>query len=57
MSRNKSLGIISYLDEFRSEVVQLILHIQNFEAKVIISTEDQPDILVSSSSRTARSIN
>lgn len=45
MSINKSISIISYLDEFRSQVLDLILHIQNVEAKVNISAEDQPDIL------------
>lgn len=45
MSSNTSISIESYLDEFRDQVLELILHIQNVEAKVGISAEDQPDIL------------
>ena len=45
MSYNTSLSIVSYREQFKDQVVELILHIQNVEAKVGISAQDQPDIL------------
>lgn len=45
MSNDTSISIVPYRDEFRNQVVELILHIQNVEANVGITAEDQPDIL------------
>lgn len=50
MSKNISISIVPYRDEFKDQVVDLILHIQNDEAKVGISASDQPDILAIKSS-------
>lgn len=34
-----------YNDKYKQEVIDLILYIQNVEAKVNLSLEDQPDLL------------
>ena len=37
--------IVLYEDKYKEAVIQLILHVQNVEAGVGISVEEQPDIL------------
>ena len=39
------MEIIQYRDEFKDEAINLILHIQNDEAKVNMPLEGQPDLL------------
>lgn len=39
------MEIIQYKDEYKSEVIQLILHIQNNEAKINMPLDGQPDLL------------
>jgi len=41
----KNMEIIQYSDEFRNGAIDLILSIQNNEAKVNLTIEDQPDLL------------
>jgi N-acetylglutamate synthase-like GNAT family acetyltransferase len=45
MHNASPVRVIPYREEFDTQVVDLILHIQNVEAKVGISAQDQPDIL------------
>jgi N-acetylglutamate synthase-like GNAT family acetyltransferase len=45
MSHDTPISIVPYREEFDTQIVGLILHIQNVEAKVGISAQDQPDIL------------
>jgi GNAT superfamily N-acetyltransferase len=37
--------IVSYKDEYKQQIIDLILHIQNDEAKINLSLEEQPDLL------------
>lgn len=39
------MKIIDYSDEYRQQVIELILHIQNDEAGIGLSVEEQPDLL------------
>lgn len=39
------MNIIEYKDDYKKEVIELILYVQNIEFKVNISIDDQPDIL------------
>ncbi len=39
------MEIIQYRDKYKDEVIQLILHIQNDEAKINMPLEGQPDLL------------
>ncbi len=45
MSGTTSVSIASYREELKAQIIDLILHIQNVEAGIGISAEDQPDIL------------
>lgn len=37
--------IVTYEDQYRDEVLDLVLHVQNVEHVVGIDLEEQPDIL------------
>ena len=39
------MEIITYRDEYKQQIIDLILHIQNDEAKINLSLEEQPDLL------------
>lgn len=39
------MRIISYREEFKQQVIDLILHIQNEEAKINFTLQQQPDLL------------
>ena len=39
------MEIIKYQSEYRQQVIDLILHIQNDEAKIDLQIEEQPDLL------------
>ena len=39
------MRIISYREEFEQQVIDLILHIQNEEAKINLPLQQQPDLL------------
>lgn len=39
------MEIITYQEKYRQEIIDLILHIQNDEAKISLSLEEQPDLL------------
>jgi N-acetylglutamate synthase-like GNAT family acetyltransferase len=45
MSHDNSISIVPYREEFDTQIVGLILHIQNVEARIGISAQEQPDIL------------
>ena len=38
------MRIISYREEFKQQVIDLILHIQNEEAKINLALQQQPDL-------------
>lgn len=39
------MEIIKYSEEYKQQIIDLILHIQNDEAKIHLSIEEQPDLL------------
>ena len=39
------MDVVSYRDEYKQQVIDLILHIQNDEAKIDLPIEEQPDLL------------
>ena len=39
------MEIIKYQDTYKQQVIDLILHIQNSEAKINLTIEEQPDLL------------
>ena len=39
------MQIITYQEKYKQQVIDLILHIQNYEAKITLSLEEQPDLL------------
>lgn len=39
------MEIITYREKYKQQVIELILHIQNDEAKISLSLEEQPDLL------------
>jgi hypothetical protein len=39
------MEIISYKDEYKQQIIDLVLHIQNDEAKISLPIEEQPDLL------------
>ena len=39
------MEIIKYNEKYKQQVINLILHIQNDEAKLNLSIEEQPDLL------------
>ena len=39
------MKIITYQEEYKQQIIDLILHIQNEEAKINLSLEEQPDLL------------
>ena len=39
------MQIITYQEKYKQQVIDLILHIQNYEAKINLSLEEQPDLL------------
>lgn len=39
------MKIITYQDKYKEQIIDLILHIQNDEAKINLSPEEQPDLL------------
>jgi len=39
------MEIITYQDKYKHQIIDLILHIQNYEAKIDLSIEEQPDLL------------
>lgn len=39
------MEIIKYQDAYKQQVIDLILHIQNSEAKINLTIEEQPDLL------------
>ncbi len=39
------MEIITYQEQYRKQIIDLILHIQNDEAKINLSIEEQPDLL------------
>lgn len=39
------MKIIEYTEEYKQEVIDMILHIQNQESKINLSLEEQPDLL------------
>lgn len=45
MHNHPTIEIAPYRDQFHTQIIDLILHIQNGEAKIGISAQDQPDIL------------
>ncbi|QBE61861.1 GNAT family N-acetyltransferase [Pseudoduganella lutea] len=50
MHSKTSISIVPYREELKAQVIDLILHIQNVEAGVGISAQEQPDILAIQSS-------
>ena len=38
------MKIITYKDEYKSDVINLILYIQNYESKINLSLAEQPDL-------------
>ena len=40
-----AVRIITYQEKYRQQVIDLILHIQNDEAKINLSLDEQPDLL------------
>lgn len=45
VSGHAEMEIIRYREMYRQQVIDLILHIQNEEAKIHLSLEEQPDLL------------
>lgn len=41
----QDMRIIRYEEKYRDQIIELILHIQNEEAKIHLSIEEQPDLL------------
>jgi len=39
------MDIIVYQEKYKKQIIDLILHIQNCEAKIDLSVEEQPDLL------------
>jgi len=39
------MQIITYQERYKQQIIDLILHIQNSEAKINLSLEEQPDLL------------
>lgn len=39
------MQIVKYSDKYKNDVLQLILHIQNEEAKINLTLEEQPDLM------------
>lgn len=39
------MEIIKYQDTYKQQVINMILHIQNSEAKINLTIEEQPDLL------------
>lgn len=39
------MEIITYQEKYKQQIIDLILHIQNEEAKINLSLEEQPDLL------------
>lgn len=39
------MEIITYQEKYKNQVIDLILHIQNDEAKISLSLEEQPDLM------------
>lgn len=39
------MQIITYQDQYKQQIIDLILHIQNDEAKINLSLDEQPDLL------------
>ncbi|MCM1185150.1 MAG: GNAT family N-acetyltransferase [Lachnoclostridium sp.] len=39
------MEIITYQEKYKQQIIDLILHIQNSEAKINLSLEEQPDLL------------
>jgi len=39
------MKIITYQEKYKQQIIDLILHIQNDEAKINLSLEEQPDLL------------
>lgn len=39
------MQITRYQEQYRQQIIELILHIQNDEAKIALSIEEQPDLL------------
>ncbi len=39
------MEIITYQEEYKQQIIDLILHIQNDEAGINLSLEEQPDLL------------
>ncbi len=39
------MKIITYQEKYKQQIIDLILHIQNEEAKINLSLEEQPDLL------------
>lgn len=39
------MEIITYQEKYKNQIIDLILHIQNYEAKINLSLEEQPDLL------------
>ena len=39
------MNIMSYSDQYKNQIISLILHIQNDEARINLSVEEQPDLL------------
>jgi GNAT superfamily N-acetyltransferase len=39
------MEMVRYKDEYKQQIIDLILHIQNEEAKINLSIEEQPDLL------------
>lgn len=43
--RRKTMKIITYQETYKQQIIDLILHIQNEEAKINLSLAEQPDLL------------
>jgi len=43
--RSETLEIITYQEKYKQQIIDLILHIQNDEAGIDLSLEEQPDLL------------
>lgn len=39
------MEIITYKEKYKNQIIDLILHIQNDEAKISLSIEEQPDLM------------
>ena len=39
------MKIMTYQEEYKQQIIDLILHIQNEEAKINLSLEERPDLL------------